>query len=110
MWPICQPNKSTDAVSITMLTLKADHLAAVELLYKESEQKFTECSLRLVRYRNVHRENQIFALAGHIFIPVNPSSDVELNRLEHEQWLAKTKRDELLFERAELRKSLGLSS
>src|SRR5437879_5388241 len=102
MWPFSeqsQPKVNAEVVNA---------MAAVETLYRESEQKFTECSLRLVRHRNTHRQNQIFALAGHIFVPVNPFSDVELNRLEHEQWMAKTKRDELLFERAALRKSLGL--
>jgi hypothetical protein len=87
----------------------ASMLARVETLYRASEEKFRECSLALVRHRNNHREGQLFALAGHVFLPLNPQRNVEAARLEHETWVAKTRRDELLQERAELRKSLGLS-
>jgi hypothetical protein len=99
--------ENVEAVA-SMLALKRDRLAAVENLYRSAEQTFTECSLRLVRYRNDHRAGQPFALAGHVFLPLNPGRDIELQRLEHEKWQAEFRRTELLQERAELRKSLGL--
>jgi hypothetical protein len=111
MWPfseLSEPNVDAEAVT-TITHFKVDRLAATEIQYREAEQKFQEAGLRLVRYRNDHRENQAFALAGHIFLPVNPLRDVELSRLEHDRWRAEFARNELLNERAELRKSLGLT-
>jgi len=108
MWPFHQPNEKVEAVNV-MAHLKTDHLARVEILYREAEQKFQEASLALVRHRNNHREGQVVALAGRVLLPLNVHQNLEASRLEHERWMAKTKRDELLEERAELRKSLGLT-
>jgi len=108
MLPCTQPNENTEAVTVN--ALKQNHLARVEDQYWQAEEKFQECSLALARYRINHRAGGVFALAGRIFLPLNAQQNVEASRLEHERWMAKMTRDELLFERAELRKSLGLSS
>ena len=96
-------------VVATMATLKQDRLTVVETLYRQAEDKFQEAILRFVRHRNDHRERSMFALGGKLFVRVNPTPDPELDLLAHERCQAESLRNELLAERWELRKSLGLS-
>jgi hypothetical protein len=103
-----QPQEKVEAVT-TITHFKMDRLAAIEAQRPEAEQKFQEAALRVVRHRNSHRENQLFALGGFIFLPLNPLRDVELQRLEHEKWQAEFRRNELLAERAQLRQDLGIN-
>ena len=86
-----------------------ERLAQVELDFRRAEQDFNTACTAVARYRGQHRENQPFALAGKIFVPVHPFQDHKLTFLEHQLSTAKTRRDSLLAERAELRKSLGLT-
>jgi hypothetical protein len=108
MWPLNQPKENAEAVN-SVLTLKRSRLNAVETLYKEAEEKFQEAILKFVRHRNNNRQNAAFVLGDKVFLRVHPTPDPELDRLAHERWIAEFRRNELLAERWELRKSLGLS-
>jgi hypothetical protein len=86
-----------------------DRLAYVEVQYRAAERAFDSAFAAVARYRANHREGEPFCLGGKIFLPVNPHWDQELGRLEREKSRATLLRNSLLAERAELRKSLGLS-
>jgi hypothetical protein len=112
MWPfVSQPSQPmVDAEAVNaMLVLKADHLARVELLYKEAEEKFQEAILRFVRHRNNHRESNMVRLGDKLILRAHPTPDPELDRLGRDRWQAEFQRNELLVERWELRRDLGLS-
>ena len=108
MWPFHQPNKNTEVVN-TITHLTVDRLAIVEIQFREAEKKFNAAWTNLEKYRATHRQGQPFTLAGKLFVPINPKPDHQLEILEHEKWRAESRRNELLAERAELRKSVGLT-
>jgi hypothetical protein len=107
LWFQKSRTESVETVS-PVLHFKMDRLAQVELEFRKAEQNFNTACTAVARYRGQHRQNQPFALAGKIFLPVNPHQDQELGRLEREVSRASLLRNSLLAERASLRKDLGI--
>jgi hypothetical protein len=107
MWPFASATKNIEAVT-TISHFTVDRLAQVELQFREAETTFNAAFQRLEQYKNVHREHQPVTICGLLILPLNPSSDLELARLEREKARAQLRRNELLQERASLRKDLGL--
>src|SRR5258708_429366 len=107
MWPFSQPNQNTEVIT-PATPFAVDRLAAVEVAYRESERVWNDAFWKLRDYKHAHPENEPISLAGKIILPIN-RANVERDRLTYEEFLARTKRNELLQERAALRKSAGLS-
>jgi hypothetical protein len=101
---------STETVSRENLHANstAERLVRTELEYATAEQQFNTAFQSLERYRNSHRSHQPFTVGGRLFLPLNPPSDPELARLEREKARAQQRRNELLAERASLRRDLGI--
>jgi hypothetical protein len=92
-----------------VLHFKADRLAAVELEFRQAEIEFNAAFDRLKRHMKTHRDREPFAVGNTMFVPLNHRPNVERSILVHEESMARMKRDELLQERASLRRDLGLS-
>jgi hypothetical protein len=86
----------------------AERLARTELEYAAAERAWTAAFHKLKNYIYAHRDREPFALGDKIFMPLN-RRDQERSLLVHEEFTTRTKRNELLAQRAELRKILGLS-
>jgi hypothetical protein len=108
LWFQKSRTESVETVS-PVLHFKMDRLAQVDLEFRKAEKAFDTAFQRLEQYKNVHREHQPVTICGLLILPLNPSSDLELARLEREKARAQLRRNELLAERASLRKDLGLS-
>ena len=87
----------------------AERLVRTELEYAAAERVWNTAFQKLKNYIYAHRDREPFAIGHTMFMPLNHRPNVERGILVHEESMARTKRGQLLQERAELRKSLGLS-
>ena len=106
LWFHKSRTESVETVS-PVLHFKVDRLAQVELEFRRAENEFNVAFDRLKRHMKTHRDREPFTVGNITFLPLNHQRDLERSLLVHEEFMARTKRDELLLERATLRKSLG---
>ena len=86
-----------------------ERLVRNELEYAAAERVWNTAFQKLKNYIYAHRDREPFAVGNIMFVPLNQHPNAERTLLVHEEAMARMKRDQLLQERAELRKSLGLS-
>jgi hypothetical protein len=102
--------KSKEAWSALPTVSPAEPPRDVEALYREAEREFTQACAAVLAFSRDHFDMRFVVVPGIGVLARRNAMDMdpERKRIERERDRALTKRNQLLAERAELRKTLGL--